>query len=149
MMNLTPLLAALCLVAAQPTLAQTRPTPGERFLVTWDLDADGTATLAELEEMRGIVFGMFDADADEILTAEEYVAFDEMRAAERLNHQGGGGGQGRGVSARLSDGLALAENDADGDGAVTLAEFIAGAAPWLATIDRDGDGGITLADFAR
>lgn len=147
-MNLSPLLAALCLVVAQPALAQTRPTPGEQFLVTWDLDADGTATLAELEEMRGMVFGMFDADADGILTAEEYVAFDEMRAADRLNHQGGGG-QGRGVSARLSDGLALAENDADGDGAVTLAEFIAGASPWLATIDRDGDGGVTTADFAR
>lgn len=139
--------AALAVFTTTAALANQHAMPGAQFLITWDLDADGTATLAELEEMRGMIFGMFDADEDAILTAEEYTAFDEARASDMANHQGGQ--QSRGVMQRVADGLALAPNDADGDGVVTLAEFIAATPDWMAGIDRDGDGAITSADFGR
>lgn len=148
-MSFKTLICAVVLTAlsTSASVAQQPGVPGAQFLTTWDLDADGTATLAELEEMRGMVFVMFDADEDAILTAEEYSAFDEARANDMANHQGGE--QGRGVMQRVADGLALAPNDADGDGAVTLAEFIGGTQAWMAGIDRDGDGAITSADFGR
>ena len=77
-MTAKTLTLALLLAAATAPAAHANQhgTPGAQFLITWDLDADGTATPAELEEMRGLVFTMFDADEDGILTAEEYVAFD-------------------------------------------------------------------------
>jgi len=148
-MSLTTFARAAVIAALSTTtaLANQHAMPGAQFLTTWDLDADGNATLAELEEMRGMVFGMFDADADAILSAEEYIAFDEARANDMANHDGSA--QSRGVMQRVADGLALAPNDADGDGAVTLAEFIDGTQAWMDGIDRNADGAISSADFGR
>lgn len=140
---------ALCLAAAgaAPAFANQHAVPGGQFLTAWDLDADGAATLSELEEMRGTVFDMFDADENGVLDAGEYEAFDETRAADMENHAAGG--QGGRMLQRVADGLGLVPNDADGDGAVTRAEFIAGTAAWLAEIDRTGDGVVTTDDFGR
>ncbi|GAA5068455.1 EF-hand domain-containing protein [Roseibacterium beibuensis] len=134
-------------IGAGAAFADAHAAPGSQFMTAWDLDADGTATLAELQEMRGTVFGMFDADEDGVLSAEEYVAFDAARIADMENFEGPA--PAREMMQRVADGLGLPPNDTDGNGSVTREEFIAGAESWLDQIDRDGDGAVTSADFMR
>lgn len=151
------LFAALLLAAfAAPASAQV---PGEEFMIQWDLDGDGRVVLAEAEERRGLVFDMFDDNADGRFSADEYALIDEHKALEAEIGKGPGQaqGQGRGKGADRAGDLgfatAAAEGmqafDADGDGVVTRAEFVAGTAIWFAGRDRDGDGAITAADFGR
>lgn len=121
--------------------------PGAQFMTAWDLDADGQATLDELTEMRGTVFAMFDLDESGILDAEELGWFAEARAADMENHEGGP--QGRQRLQQVGDGLGVEANDRDGDGQVSLAEFIDATPDWLTAIDRDGDGVVSSADFGR
>ncbi|AHM05462.1 EF hand domain protein [Roseibacterium elongatum DSM 19469] len=146
---MTPLKPTLLILAmgAGVAFANSHAMPGAQFLSVWDLDADGTATLAELQEMRGIVFAMFDSDADGTLNTEEYRAFDETRAADLANFEGPDPARER--MQMVADGLGRAANDADGNGRVTRDEFIAGTHAWLEQIDRDGNGVVTSADFMR
>lgn len=130
---------ALVLAAAAAVAA-----PGDHFILNWDLDGDGTVTLAELETRRGDVFYSFDADGDGRIDATEYVLFDEARANDMANAQG----HGPGLQA-AGQGMTRDFNDTDGDGAVSRAEFIARAADWLVMMDRDQSGDITAADFGR
>ena len=44
-------------------------------------------------------------------------------------------------------GITLGFNDVNGDGSVTLSEFINQSAAWLALVDRNGDGVVTSDDF--
>lgn len=60
--------ATAFVLTASAALAQT--TPGDQFMQAWDLNGDGTATLAELQEMRGNVFASFDENDDGVLDAE-------------------------------------------------------------------------------
>ena len=48
-----------------------------------------------------------------------------------------------------SDGMSLAFNDTDGDGAVSEAEFIGKSGDWMELLDRNGDGVVTTDDFGR
>ena len=77
--------AAAFALSATTTFAQT--TPGDQFLQSWDLDGNGTATLAELREMRDNVFYTFDSDENGSLDAEEYIQFDEARANDVANYE--------------------------------------------------------------
>jgi hypothetical protein len=144
-------------VAATPALAQ-QGNLGGHFLDNWDLNEDGTVTLAELQERRGDVFASFDSNEDGYLDAQEYTQFDEARAHDMKEHGGGHGGghgkgqgkgQGKGRMMRAADGMKLKANDADGDGKVSQQEFLDGAASWFETLDRNGDGAITKADFGK
>lgn len=137
------LFLSLTLAALAP--AAVAQTPGQQFMDNWDLNADGTATLEELEQMRGNVFFTFDADENGFLDAEEYVMFDEARANDVGNYQGAQ----RKQMGKVADAMSLSQNDRDGDGKVSRAEFVAGAADWLARIDRNGDGVVTTEDFGR
>lgn len=136
-----PLLIATFLIAASATLAQT--TPGDQFMQGWDLDGNGTATLAELQEMRGNVFTSFDANDDCYLDAEEYVLFDEARAADVANYQD----DQRAQMQKVADGMSLPNSDLDADGRVSLDEFQDGTKAWFAKLDKNGDDGVTLSDF--
>lgn len=136
-------LALALTLAASAALAQT--TPGDQFLQNWDLDGNGTATLAELEEMRGNVFMTFDSNEDGYLDAEEYVTFNEARANDVGNYQA----EQRAQMKRVADGMSLAANDRDGDGKVSREEFLQGAADWFKFLDKNGDGGVSLEDFRR
>lgn len=132
---------AAALLAASAAMAQT--TPGDQFMQAWDLNGDGTATLAELQEMRGNVFASFDANDDGVLDAEEYVLFDEARAADVANYQD----DQRAQMQKVADGMSLAASDLDADGRVTLEEFLKGVEPWFTALDKNADGGVTLQDF--
>lgn len=132
---------AAALIAASAALAQT--TPGDQFMQAWDLNGDGTATLAELQEMRGNVFASFDANDDGFLDAEEYVQFDEARAADVANYQD----DQRAQMQKVADGMSLAASDLDADGRVSREEFLKGVEPWFTALDKNADGGVTLRDF--
>ena len=142
-MTKTSILIAV-LFTALPFAAQAE-TPGEQFMSTWDLDGDGTATLAELQQMRSDVFASFDANEDGKLDAEEHAVFDEARANDVAGYEG----QQRAQMQKMADGMTMAATDADGDMLVTLAEFQTSTAKWFAQLDKNGDGGITIDDFAR
>jgi Ca2+-binding EF-hand superfamily protein len=134
-------LAALALL--MPLAVAAQGTPGSHFIENWDLDGNGTVSLDEVTERRGDVFVMFDQDENTSLNAAEYVLFDETRAADMENNAGGHGRGGQ----RMQEGLTLAFNDTNADGEVSMEEFIANSAAWIAQVDRDGDGEITAADF--
>ena len=131
------------IVALFPLSVAAQGAPGSHFIENWDLNADGTVTLAELEEKRGDVFYMFDADEDGMLNADEYASFDEVRAADMENQ----GDHAQGKMGRVQEGMQMTFNDANDDGQVSEAEFVAKAADWLVIIDRDESGDVTSADF--
>jgi Ca2+-binding EF-hand superfamily protein len=135
-------LLALC-ATLMPLAAMAEQTPGSHFIENWDLDENGVVSLDEITERRGDVFRMFDQDENGVLNAQEYVLFDETRAADMENNAGGHG-QGGG---RMQIGLTLEFNDVDADGVVSKDEFIDRSQAWVAEVDRDGDGAITSADF--
>ncbi|MCC1493843.1 EF-hand domain-containing protein [Cognatishimia sp. F0-27] len=136
---LTLALLALC----APVSAET-PQPGGHFVENWDVDGDGAVTLADIESRRADVFMTFDADENGVLDRAEYDLFDEARANDMKDNAGHGKGM-----RRASEGMTLAFNDADADGRVSRAEFLARSADWLAMLDRNGDGHVTGADFGR
>lgn len=140
---MTKLTIIVALAVLTPFAVFAEETPGSHFIENWDWNGDGVVSLAEITERRGDVFNMFDQDEDGSLTAEEYVLFDETRAADMENNAGGHG-QGGG---RMQVGLTLEFNDIDGDGVVSKEEFVGQSAAWVTEVDRDGDGAITAADF--
>lgn len=135
------LLIACLTLSPLPGLAQE--TPGSHFVENWDLDGNGSVSPEEITERRGDIFVMFDQDEDGMLSAEEYVLFDETRAADMENNAGGHGKGGD----RMQEGLTLGFNDTNADGVVSKEEFVSNSAAWVAQIDRNGDGMITSADF--
>lgn len=133
---------ALAAILATPLMAAG--SPGSGFLTNWDLDENGVVTLAEVTEKRGDILYTFDDDGDGVITAAEYVAFDEARAADQANEGYRYGGQGN-----ASVGMTLVFNDTDGDGAVSREEFIGKSGAWFAILDRNRDGEVTAEDFGR
>lgn len=131
------------LAALFPLSVAAQGAPGSHFIENWDLNADGTVTLAELEQKRGDVFYTFDSDENGFLDQEEYTYFDDARAADMEGQSAHTGGK----MGRVQEGMVLTFNDTNGDGQVGKAEFLAKAADWLAIIDRDGSGDVTSADF--
>jgi len=136
------LIAATLTLSVTAALAQT--TPGDQFMQSWDLDQDGIATLAELREMREMVFIAFDYEQDDYLDAEDYVMFDEARQNDVDSYEG----EARAQMQVVADAMTLSNSDTDGDGRVSREEFLAGTDGWFADLDNDGDGVITLDDFA-
>ena len=118
--------------------------PGAGFLDEWDNDGDGRVTVENVASRRSDVFASFDADDNGILDAEEYAFFDEARAS---SHDDEGSDGGHGGERKAAVGMTLPFNDVDGNGSVTLSEFIGQSAAWLALVDRNGDGVVTVEDF--
>lgn len=149
------LAATLAVVLSFPAIAQNQP--GAHFIENWDLDENGSVSIEEARERRGDIFTTFDANDDGVLTAEEYVMFDEAREADMQANSIGqmnGGGQGKGMGFGMGDhGAAMSMTrqnaDLDGDGRVTRDEFLAGVDLWFPQQDRNGDGLLTQDDFGR
>ncbi|MDO7685370.1 MAG: EF-hand domain-containing protein [Loktanella sp.] len=140
---MTKLTVLLTCAALMPIAAFAQDTPGSHFVENWDLDGNGSVSSEEITERRGDIFVMFDQDEDGMLSAEEYVLFDETRAADMENNSGGHGKGGD----RMQEGLTLGFNDTDADGQVSKEEFVSNSAAWFTQIDRNGDAMITSADF--
>lgn len=142
-----PKLTALALITlATPALSDSHgaAAPGAHFIENWDLDGDGSVTLAEATQKRAEVFTMFDQDEDGQLNSSEYDLFDVTRQADM---QANAGGHGKGPMKKINQGLMRDYNDTNGDGAVSAAEFADKTAAWFAGIDRNSDGRLTPADF--
>jgi|LGOV01.1.fsa_nt_gb Ca2+-binding EF-hand superfamily protein len=118
--------------------------PGAGFLDEWDTNGDGQVTVEDVASRRSDVFVSFDADDNGILDAEEYAFFDEARAT---SHDGEEEKGGHGGERKAAVGMTLPFNDVDGDGSVSMEEFIGQSAAWLALVDRNGDGVVTTNDF--
>ena len=140
---MTKLTVLLTCAALMPIAAFAQDTPGTHFVENWDLDGNGSVSAEEITERRGDIFTMFDQDEDGMLSAEEYVLFDETRAADMENNSVGHGKGGD----RMQEGLTLGFNDTDADGQVSKEEFVSNSAAWFTQIDRNGDAMITSADF--
>lgn len=135
------ILATALVLSAGSAIA--RDDPGAHFLSVWDLDRDGTVTLAEAQEQRTNVFNTFDENTDGLLDAAEYAVFNAHREKDaQLNGKGHGGG-----AQKMHEGMAMAFNDVNADGQVSMDEFLAQAEGWLAMVDRNADGAVTQADF--
>ncbi|MEP2707536.1 MAG: EF-hand domain-containing protein [Roseibium sp.] len=133
-----------CLLATSTVLAADGPRA--HFMENWDLDENGAVTTEEARERRSDVFASFDANDDGNLDAEEYKAFDEARALDQAENEPGGMGKGRRSPANL---MALEYNDTNGDGQVSVDEFLGNSGSWIKQIDKNGDGVVTTADFGR
>ncbi len=144
MKNIVLALSATTLLA---TAAFAQVTPGAGFINGWDYDQNGQVTVEEITERRGDIFVTFDADENGFLSAEEYVAFDEARAADQAGKTTQV--QARANGPKPSVGMTLEFNDVDGDGRVSTEEFLAQSPAWFALLDTNADGVVTSDDFGR
>ncbi|SFR32337.1 EF-hand domain-containing protein [Litoreibacter janthinus] len=147
-MNKSAITLAAAFWAASNALAMAQGIPGQHFMENWDLNEDGTVTLAEITERRDNVFISFDADDNGSLSAEEYELFDEARASHQndgAQGQGGGKGHGKGAGEMMD----MVVNDTNADGVVSRDEFMAQAPLMLAALDKNSDGTVTAADFKK
>ena len=152
------IVSILAVVIAGPAFAQGAGSP-QHFMEQWDANADGAVTPAEAQAKRGEVFYMFDQNEDKVLDSAEWALVAEHMAAEmdakaeggqrQGQGQGSGHGQGKGPGAVMHQAMTPGFNDADGDGVVTEAEFLAATDRLFAGLDRNGDGQASAADFAR
>jgi hypothetical protein len=111
-------------------------------MARFDADGNGTITLAEARAGAAKMFAAADADKDGRVTADEMRAFHGTKGG---HHRGGHGGRyALGHDGRPGGPLHL---DADGDGAVTLAEAQSGIERHFGEIDSNRDGSITEAEM--
>jgi Ca2+-binding EF-hand superfamily protein len=130
-------------ISASAAVAQSPAL--EHFMETWDGNGDGTITLQEIREARERLFPAFDGNGDGFLNQEEYAEFDKSRSAGVATSPP----EERAKMKQIAGGLSLARNDANGDGRVSLAEFLVGSETWFMALDKDGDGGVTLRDLSQ
>lgn len=170
-MKATKIVPALLFVAAASAAGAQTNVPGANFLATWDTNGDGTVTLDEATALRTEIFKTYDLNGDGFLSEDEREAMDgdrlRLRDQDRDMTQDqtqAGGGKGNGGQGgaetqtmnRAQRALALGDDgflakalDTNGDGLISLDEFVAGTADWLARLDKTGDGVITTDDFGK
>ncbi|MBO9472899.1 hypothetical protein J7413_05050 [Shimia sp. R10_1] len=107
---------------------------------SWDLDADGTITWAEMEDMRKRTFETFDTNQDGKLDNAEYSAFDDARAQNAKDHPSS-------LSNRAVLGLGRGTMDINLDGDVTRDEMTTRLREWFTSMDKDGDNILTKGEY--
>lgn len=141
-------LAGLLLMSAGGAVAQQGQGQGggrgagmQERIEMIDMDGDGLIQQAELETWRETVFLTMDADGDDALTREEYMAVQLGRGADP---------DARGPRYDQMQAAKEAEfdvMDADGDGSVPRDVFIAYAVEQFDEADANGDGALTAPEF--
>lgn len=111
-------------ILPQSTFSQDAATA---FFAEWDLDRNGAVTTLEARSTLTRIFSEFDTNLDGFLDDND--GFED---------EAGVAPQGP---------MTLAFDDNDGDGRVSLLEFINQDGEWIALMDRDSDGMITANDF--
>jgi hypothetical protein len=112
-------------------------------MAMFDSDSNGAITLAEARAGTAKMFAGADSNRDGRVTAEEMRAFHgAISGGHRGGHKGGDRGPGR--AGPPGGPMHL---DADGDGAVTLAEAQSGIERHFGAIDSNRDGSITAAEM--
>ncbi|KPU84486.1 hypothetical protein JI58_03560 [Marinosulfonomonas sp. PRT-SC04] len=137
-------------IALGTAVSAQQGNPGGHFFENWDENADGQVTLAEATTKRGEIFFTFDEDDDGVLSASDYVIFNEARDNDHATLEASGQRQGRGRGPdHENQGMTMEFNDINGDGQVSRDEFMARTDQWFAMMDRNSDGIINRADFGR
>ena len=133
--------AAVALTAGGATLyAQTSGLRGP--MAKFDADSNGAITVAEARAGVAKMFAGADSNNDGRATHEEMMAYhgkmgDHHRGERKGGHGGPGGKGGKGPM----------HLDADGDGALTLAEAQGGIEAHFAKIDSNRDGSVDEAEL--
>lgn len=121
------------------TPIETLP-PAARLLVV-DTDGDGTVSAAEADSFAADYFAVIDTDRDGIVRRGEYVGAELHGVWWRWLS-----GVSPDVRASfLADGFT--RRDLDGDGGVTVSEFVARTRTDYATSDDDSDGRVSPLEF--
>lgn len=112
-----------------------------RGMMFWFMDRneDGFVDGAEIDKFRTKMFERHDPNNDGIVTREE---MQEGHAMMR----GGMGGQGGGHGGGEGGGGMFERLDADSNGEITLAEFLASEPRMFSRADADGDGRVSRAE---
>ena len=112
----------------------------------FDADSNGAVTLAEARAGAAKMFAGADSNKDGRVTEEEMRAFHgKMGDHHRGRPEGGHGGHGGPGGGKPGGPMHL---DADGDGALTLAETQSGIEAHFAKIDSNRDGSINEAELS-
>ena len=120
-----------------------------RGMMFWFMDRneDGFVDTAEIDKFRTKMFERHDPNNDGIVTREE------MRESHAMM-RGGMGGQGRHGGAQGGDhnggqggGGMFERLDADSNGEISLAEFLASEPRMFSRADADGDGRVSQAEM--
>jgi EF hand len=131
MKRLTTPLLALALAG----FATTGVGQDGRGLAAMDMDGDGAISLAEVTALRQDLFARADLNADGLVDQAEADAL-------RSRIQQGA------TLAEAAVGRSMIRLDADGDGALSKAEFTA-RTPLFSLLDTDGDAVLNTAEIAR
>lgn len=106
-----------------------------------DADGDGMIQRAELTDWRETVFDAMDADGDDALGRNEYMAVQLGRGADPENRGP------RYVAMQAAKAAEFDAMDAEGDGVVAREAFVAYAGEKFDAADSDGDGALAPAEF--
>jgi Ca2+-binding EF-hand superfamily protein len=117
------LMAALFAASSGAAWAQAG---GPERLRRMDFDGDGAVTRAEASAARTAIFNRLDSNGDSTLSAEERAAAASRRGAAQL----------------------MSSSDADGDGRLTRAEFMAAPYRVFDRLDANEDGVISAEEMA-
>jgi Ca2+-binding EF-hand superfamily protein len=118
---------------AGAALADHRGAPrgfGPSWFDRLDADGDGRLTQAEIDDARRARLAEFDQDGDAQLSLEEYQALWLAVMRERMVDQ-------------------FQALDADGDGVVTVDEYLVPYSRMVRRLDRNGDGEVTEDELRR
>lgn len=131
--------AGVAFAQAQQT-APAQPRGPGHMMERIDTNNDGTVTRAEFDAAQQTRFTQLDTNRDGSISAEE-------RRAGRPERPEGARGEGRGPGGPGGpDGPGMHNPDANNDGVITRAEFLAGPTAMFERLDANRDGQLSAAE---
>lgn len=137
------------------TLAEATSLRTEIFQ-TYDLNGDGLLSADERDAIDRERLQLRDQDRDQTQTQDKSGKGSGKGNSGQDNSSGQGSATNQRMMSRTQLALSLGDDDfagtaldTDSDGLISLDEFLAGTATWLARLDKTGDGVITTDDFGK